>query len=211
MKSVQIRSFFWSVFSCVQTEYGDLLRNSPCSVRTYENTDQKNSLFGHFSHSVQSVKLVSICPNRIMNKPQQCPWMLLNSFYFRSYVMQCAIWYHVNNLKNVTNNHGGVLLLTTIFHGCFSRFLNCLKRLIYLPIFLQINLNYLMFERLLGSLRWFYSYIHIEIGTVFFFKNIAFQICVVIVVFETIGIIPREIKSKINTIYTLTIKTNLYL
>ena len=26
MKSVQIRSFFWSVFSCIRTEYGDLLR-----------------------------------------------------------------------------------------------------------------------------------------------------------------------------------------
>ena len=25
VKSVQIRSFFWSVFSCVRTEYGDLL------------------------------------------------------------------------------------------------------------------------------------------------------------------------------------------
>ena len=26
VKSVQIRSFFWSVFSCIRTEYGDLLR-----------------------------------------------------------------------------------------------------------------------------------------------------------------------------------------
>ena len=25
VKSVQIRSFFWSVFSCIRTEYGDLL------------------------------------------------------------------------------------------------------------------------------------------------------------------------------------------
>ena len=24
LKSVQIRSFFWSVFSCIRTEYGDL-------------------------------------------------------------------------------------------------------------------------------------------------------------------------------------------
>ena len=27
VKSVQIRSYFWSVFSCIRTEYGDLLRN----------------------------------------------------------------------------------------------------------------------------------------------------------------------------------------
>ena len=26
----------------------------------------------------------------------------------RSYLMHCAIWYHLHNLKNVKNNHGGV-------------------------------------------------------------------------------------------------------
>ena len=26
VKSVQIRSYFWSVFSCIRIEYGDLLR-----------------------------------------------------------------------------------------------------------------------------------------------------------------------------------------
>ena len=40
VKSVQIRSFFWSVFSCIRTEYG-LNTDSPCSVRMRENTDQK--------------------------------------------------------------------------------------------------------------------------------------------------------------------------
>ena len=41
MKSVQIQSFFWSAFSCIRTEYGDLLCKSPYSVRIQENTDQK--------------------------------------------------------------------------------------------------------------------------------------------------------------------------
>ena len=41
VKSVQIQSFFWSVFSCFRTEYGDLLPKSPYSVRIQENTDQK--------------------------------------------------------------------------------------------------------------------------------------------------------------------------
>ena len=27
------------------------------------------------------------------------------------YVMRCAIWYHLYNLKNVKNTHGGVLIL----------------------------------------------------------------------------------------------------
>ena len=45
--------------------------------------------------------------------------------------MLCTIWYHLYNLKNVKNTHGGVLLLVklqalkvTLFHGCFSGFLN---------------------------------------------------------------------------------------
>ena len=40
MKSVQIQSFFWSVFSHIRTEYGDLLRKSPYSVRIRDNADQ---------------------------------------------------------------------------------------------------------------------------------------------------------------------------
>ena len=31
IRNVQIRSFFWSVFSSIRTEYGDWLRNSPYS------------------------------------------------------------------------------------------------------------------------------------------------------------------------------------
>ena len=41
VKSVPIWSSFWSVFSCIRTEYGDLLRKSPYSVRIQENADQK--------------------------------------------------------------------------------------------------------------------------------------------------------------------------
>ena len=41
VKSVQIQSYFWSVFSCIRTEYGDLRSKSPYSVRIRENTDQK--------------------------------------------------------------------------------------------------------------------------------------------------------------------------
>ena len=40
LKSVQMRSFFWSVFSHIRTEYGEILRIFPYSVRMRENTDQ---------------------------------------------------------------------------------------------------------------------------------------------------------------------------
>ena len=49
--------------------------------------------------------------------------------------MLCNIWYHLYNLKNMKNTHGGVLFLVklqaekqlkvTLVHGCFSRFLKC--------------------------------------------------------------------------------------
>ena len=41
VKSVQIRSFFWSIFSRILTEYGEIFRISLYSVRMRENTDQK--------------------------------------------------------------------------------------------------------------------------------------------------------------------------
>ena len=51
VKSVQTRSFFWSVFFHTQAKYGDLQNKSPYLVRTRDNEDQKNSIFGHFSRS----------------------------------------------------------------------------------------------------------------------------------------------------------------
>ena len=41
VKSVQIRSFFWPVFSCIRTEYGELRNKSPYSVWKQENPGQK--------------------------------------------------------------------------------------------------------------------------------------------------------------------------
>ena len=38
--------------------------------------------------------------------------------------MFSAIRYHLYNLKNMKNTHGGVLLKVKVFHGCFSCFLN---------------------------------------------------------------------------------------
>ena len=43
--------FFWSVFSRIRTEYGEIQSISPYSVQMQENTDQKNSEYGQFSRS----------------------------------------------------------------------------------------------------------------------------------------------------------------
>ena len=44
--------FFWSVFSRIRTEYGEILSISPYLVRMRENTNQKNSEYEHISCSV---------------------------------------------------------------------------------------------------------------------------------------------------------------
>ena len=41
------------------------------------------------------------------------------------YVMLCAIWYHLYNLKLLKKTHPATLLNVTLLDGCFSRFLNC--------------------------------------------------------------------------------------
>ena len=41
--------FFWSLFSCIQTEFEDLQSKPPYLVQMRENTDQKNFKYGHFS------------------------------------------------------------------------------------------------------------------------------------------------------------------
>ena len=51
VKSVSIRSFFWSVFSPIWTEYWEILRISSYSIRMGKNKDQKNSELKHFSRS----------------------------------------------------------------------------------------------------------------------------------------------------------------
>ena len=43
--------FFWSVFSRIRTEYGEILGISPYSVRLWGYTDQEISEYRHFSRS----------------------------------------------------------------------------------------------------------------------------------------------------------------
>ena len=61
VKNVQIRSYFWSVFSCIRTEYGDLLRNTGIQ----ENTEKKQlriwTLFTQ-CYEMSITALLLICP-----------------------------------------------------------------------------------------------------------------------------------------------------
>ena len=52
VKSVQIRSFFWSIFSRIRTGHGDFLVNLRIQSECRKILTRKNSVFGHFSRSV---------------------------------------------------------------------------------------------------------------------------------------------------------------
>ena len=51
-KKCPYSELFWSAFSRIRTEYGEILRISPYSVRMRGSSDQNNSEYGHFSRSV---------------------------------------------------------------------------------------------------------------------------------------------------------------
>ena len=53
--------FFWSVFSRIGTEYGEILLISSYSVQILENTDQKNSEYAHF---LRCVKILCVAMKR---------------------------------------------------------------------------------------------------------------------------------------------------
>ena len=44
--------FFWSTFSRIWSEYGDLFCKSPFSVQMLENADQRNFEYGHYAVNI---------------------------------------------------------------------------------------------------------------------------------------------------------------
>ena len=61
--------FFWPAFSHIRTGYGCLLCKYPHSVRARENTDQKNSDYGHFPRSVKLRKTLVILELQVLSAP----------------------------------------------------------------------------------------------------------------------------------------------
>ena len=59
VKKYPCSELFWSAFSRIRTEYGEILCISPYSVQMPENTDQNNSEYKHFSRSGHTQRRVS--------------------------------------------------------------------------------------------------------------------------------------------------------
>ena len=59
-KKCPYSELFWSAFSRIRSEYREILRIFPYSVRMRENANQNNSEYGHFSRSERLVYLTQI-------------------------------------------------------------------------------------------------------------------------------------------------------
>ena len=55
-KKCPYSELFWSTFSRIQTEYGEMLRISLYSVQMRENADRHNSEYGKFLRSVTQLR-----------------------------------------------------------------------------------------------------------------------------------------------------------
>ena len=93
MKSVQIRSFSWSLFSCIWAEYGDLRGQSSYLFQIQENKDQKKlriwTIFTQWLLFDKSIIVINKCNH---------------SKVFRKISFARILWYtQVNTLGKVWN------------------------------------------------------------------------------------------------------------
>ena len=106
VKSVQIRSYSWSVFSCIRTAYGGLPLNLRIQSKYRKIWTRNSSVFGGFSSSVHVAK----------NKISSC-WIIFNHVvYF--YTMT---WYR-GVFRTLSNIYGGVLFAKTVNAFLFFKY-----------------------------------------------------------------------------------------
>ena len=114
--SVQIRSYFWSVFPRIRTEYGEIYLSLRIQSECGKMRTRNNSVFGHFSGCDKTEVIVSIHPpvNLCLRALQKLSfsWSAFYKYLETIRVMLCAIWYHLYTLKNMKNTRG---VLNTFF------------------------------------------------------------------------------------------------
>ena len=102
-KKCPYSELFWSAFSCIRTEYGQMRSISPYSVRMRENVDQNNSEYGHF---LRSVRLVFSFSFLFVNGVVKIP---LYSWYIKLRHRNYNLWWKnqwlVNRISLLYKNH----------------------------------------------------------------------------------------------------------
>ena len=114
VECVQVRSFFWSVFFRIWTEYGEIWSISPYSVRMQENTDQKKTLYLDTFHAVY----IDYKYFQGSNNPWICatccsatfPFASLNNNYVLSAISISCDRFNKNNEKQIETKDTSLLL-----------------------------------------------------------------------------------------------------
>ena len=83
---------FWSVFSRIRTEYGEIRSISPYSVRMRENVDQNNSEYWHLLRSVTDLKTLNFLKN-FFDKTRH--------LFYIAFGHKCSIMTLYQTLKNL--------------------------------------------------------------------------------------------------------------
>ena len=93
VKSVQIRSFSWSVFSCIRIEYGDLWSKSPYSVRIQKIMDQKKlriwTIFMQWTVEY-SPNLIQFYRRFSTRGTEQCSFVEVSRFWLQGNIRKCS-------------------------------------------------------------------------------------------------------------------------
>ena len=106
--------FFWSVFSHIRNEYGDLLRKSLYSVQMRENTDQKNPDTATF-HAV-----IVILVNFTMQKVARFMWFVV--------ILKMKA-----EIKNVMNTSSIYQKLSSLLRENFPDFFSTREPILFMP------------------------------------------------------------------------------
>ena len=117
MKNVQIRSYFWSVLSCIQSKYR--------KIRT-----RNNSVFGHFSRSVEVSSSASYF---LIDKKHLV-------MIFDRWKLSLIGQFEINNFGLQNNNIFGAVKKISLTFG----FCNPVNPMIYLSSFSKVPLTHFM-------------------------------------------------------------------
>ena len=96
--------FFWSLFSHIRTEYGELLSISPYSVRMRENTDQKNfciwTLFTQCStvHILEPYKMSML---HTIFRLEDIFWSFLVKLFLKFHRSLMTGWKHIFKIESL--------------------------------------------------------------------------------------------------------------
>ena len=111
-KKCPYSELFWSAFSRIRTEYGEIRSISLYSVQMQEMADQNNSVYGHFSRSVRSVIIPPMAKsvNCLTKVDQLTTFVASKEIYFS---MQSNLWLvlHVSPVTALENHTVSLIYL----------------------------------------------------------------------------------------------------